>query len=161
MKNFKFIHENKEYWYSRSMAVLGMVFGKNRVGDLFVLANKRGVNTPDYQGMWNMPCGYLDFDETCEEAVIREIFEETGLKIGYFDSMRLVSINSDPKESNKQNVTVRYKIVISKCVENVILTSKNAEPGEVDSVKWINVNNIGGYNWAFNHYDLIKEYYCY
>ena len=39
------------------------------------------MGAADGQGLWCCPCGYLDFDETLEECVIREIKEETGLTI--------------------------------------------------------------------------------
>lgn len=46
---------------------------------MYFLANKRGTETPDFQGYWNCPCGYIDFDETEEDAVCREIMEETDM----------------------------------------------------------------------------------
>lgn len=81
MKNFPLLDENgKEWWISRSIAVTGCIFTFLN-GKWCVLANKRGEGTPDFQGMWNMPCGYLDFDETTAQAVIREVYEETGIKV--------------------------------------------------------------------------------
>lgn len=84
MKNFKVTakEDNKEYWISRSVAVIAYIFYHNIINNkLFVLADKRGQGTPDFQGYWNCPCGYLDFDETLSEAASREVFEETGYVI--------------------------------------------------------------------------------
>ena len=86
MKNFPLLDENgKEWWISRSIAVTGCVFTFLN-GKWCVLANKRGEGTPDFQGMWNMPCGYLDFNETTAEAVIREVYEETGVRLTSYTS---------------------------------------------------------------------------
>jgi 8-oxo-dGTP diphosphatase len=158
MKNFEFEHEGKKYWYSRSVAVLGMIIGIDENKQLYVLANKRGQNTPDFQGCWCMPCGYLDFGETTEQAVIREVWEETGVKLE-MDDFYLHSVDSIP-EDEKQNVTIRYMnnpIDINKYQ----LTKENAEDGEVDDVKWIACAEIDKYEWAFNHNDLIKKYILY
>ena len=34
-----------------------------------------------FDGMWCIPCGYVEIDETVEEAARREFREETGLKV--------------------------------------------------------------------------------
>ena len=80
MKNFSITKNGKEYWIARNVAVSCFVF-TSIDGVWHVLANKRGDGTPDYQGYWNAPCGYLDFDETTSEAAMREVYEETGLHI--------------------------------------------------------------------------------
>ena len=154
MKNFEFEHKGKKYWYSRSIAVVCIVIGHDDYNNKYVLANKRGENTPDWQGFWNLPCGYLDFDETVEQAIQREVYEETGVKIN-IDNLELFSVNSIPE--GKQNVTIRFKTDIGNISEHV-LTDKNSEFNEVDDIKWINLNDINNYEWAFNHIELIKLY---
>ena len=47
-------------------------------GDRVVLV-KRGH--PPLQGEWSLPGGAVELGETLEEAVAREVFEETGLQI--------------------------------------------------------------------------------
>jgi len=154
MKNFEIEYNGKKYWHSRSVAMLAMIVGIDGNGNKFILANKRGKNTPDYQHCWCMPCGYLDFDETTEQAIKREVFEETGAVIPE-DYFILHSIDSIPTE--RQNVTIRY-MVKSVGISEYALTSKNSEIGEVDEVKWIYLRDINAYEWAFNHNDLIKKY---
>lgn len=36
---------------------------------------------PPWQGSWNLPAGYLEVDETPEQAAVREVREETGLDV--------------------------------------------------------------------------------
>ena len=74
------------------------------------LANKRGTGTPDFQGYWNCPCGYIDFDETGEDAVCREIMEETGYVITP-EVPKFVEVETSPK-ANKQNITLRYTALV-------------------------------------------------
>lgn len=155
LKNFPTIIDGQTYWISRSVAVVGFVFARINK-DLCILANKRGEGTPDFQGKWNVPCGYLDFNETGEEGCVREIFEETGVKINPED-MTFIQVNTDPVHSNRQNVSLRYRTYIpSKELKNIEFTTKNSESNEVDDVKWIPIKNIDDYEWAFNHDDLIK-----
>lgn len=152
MKNFKIVDENgREFWISRHIAVAVFIYT-----DFEILANKRGKGTPDFQGHWNCPCGYLDFDESLEQAAAREVWEETGYKIEP-DELEMFYINSDPKESNKQNVTARFKAHV-KNMQLQNLGKKNAEHEEVEQIAWIKLNNIDQYKWAFNHKQIIEEW---
>lgn len=156
MKNFKVIDKdtNKEYWISRSIAVASFIFyHEPNTNNIYVLANKRGDGTPDFQHCWNCPCGYLDFDETLKDAAIREIFEETGYIINS-ENLTINSINDDPKDSNKQNVTIRFVAHLTKMPD--YKERLGGEQNEVDDIKWILINDIDNYDWAFNHNKLIK-----
>ena len=68
---------------SRSVAVVGVIVAIDKhtslsylgCKDIYVLAEKRSRNM-DSPGKWCLPCGYLDWDETGPEALIREVYEE-------------------------------------------------------------------------------------
>lgn len=155
MNNFPVQHEGKTYWVSRSMAVACFVFAHIN-GKWCVLANQRGEGTPDFQGCWNVPCGYLDYNETTKEAAIRETYEETGVKL---DDVLFWGFNDDP-EDNRQNVTFRYFTLIDDPQPSFASLSTEAmggEENEVSSVAWIPLNNIADYDWAFEHDILILE----
>ena len=162
MKNFPVIDKNteREYWISRSIAVVVFVFAKDVFGETYILAEQRGKGTPDpeYVGKYCVPCGYLDFDETCAQAAQRELIEETGLNFPVKD-FKLVSINDIPESDKRQNVTFRYIINSNIPVEDLckLFTTKNSEKDEVESIKFILLNYINNYEWAFNHQKLIKE----
>ena len=73
MKNYPITIETGEHagetvWVHRSIAVAGFIFCRIN-NEWCVLANQRGEGAPDFQGYWNCPCGYLDFDETLAEAL--------------------------------------------------------------------------------------------
>lgn len=158
-------------WSGRYCAVTGIVIKKvkneNTVStlmktgkpefDYYILANLRGPGTPDYQGYWNMPCGFLECTETGEEGVCREMFEECGYKL-LPRQMELFDVETDPRYCNNGNVTIRYSNV-EFCTElpELKYTNINGEEGEVESVKWINVRDINKYKWAFNHKKLIID----
>ena len=162
MKNFPVIDKNteREYWISRSIAVVVFVFAKDVFGEAYILAEQRGKGTPDpeYVGKYCVPCGYLDFDETCAQAAQRELIEETGLNFPVKD-FKLVSINDIPESDKRQNITFRYVINSNVPVEDLrkLFTTKNSEKDEVESIKFIKLSNINNYEWAFNHQELIKE----
>ena len=163
MKNFSIIDDRtgREYWISRSIAVVGFIYGYDKDEKEYILAVQRGTGTPDpeFVGKWCLPCGYLDYDETLEEALQREVFEETGVLLDK-DTIDLPEINSDPKSDKRQNVTFLYPATAKENdITNIPLTTKNSEPNEVSDIKWIPYSEVDNYEWAFNHKELIKQYW--
>lgn len=147
--------EKKTAWISRSVAVSGFVFCKDQKGKWYILANQRGKGTPDYQGYWNSICGYLDYDENANEAIQREVREETGLSLRSSNFIPYF-INSNPKE-NRQNVTIRfYKILDGDITNWMNFSTDKMEKDEVANIRWIPIDEIENYVWAFNHNELIK-----
>ena len=164
MKNFPIINpkDNKEYWISRAIAVVVCIFAKDILGNTYVLAVQRGSETPDpeFVGAYCAPCGYLDYDETIVQAAQREVREETGLDLLVSD-FKLVSINDNPKDDKRQNITFRYVVNSLVPVQDLkkLLTDKNSEKNEVSDIRFIMVDEMNFYKWAFNHKELIKDIY--
>lgn len=63
---------------------------------------------PPYQGMPALPGGFLELGETTEQAVVREVREETGLVTRV---LHLVGVYSDPaRDPRGHTVTVAYAL---------------------------------------------------
>lgn len=155
LQNFPFIHRGKVFWYSRSVATVIGVFCHDENGNLCVLANKRGKGTSDFQGYWNIICGYLEHGVNAEENCQKEVFEETGLFIP-LDKIKFFSLNTEPNV-NKQNVSLKYYSLLDGICNDYVLTTENCEQNEVEQVIWMPVDEIDKYDWAFNHDKLINE----
>lgn len=188
-KNFEVEDKNtgEKHWISRSVAVLAMVFveaednGPKEITrpdispnyvrpnydykkEVYVLANKRGKNCPNFVGYWNMPCGYLDYDETLQQACTREVMEENGVYISP-QKWKLRSINDDPNESPRQNVTVRYSVTLTKeefkkakTIGATLQDKYKGEYKEVEERGLVSLDKIDSKPWAFNHKKLIEKY---
>lgn len=161
MKNFPIIDKEtgREYWISRSVCVLTMVVVNDIYSNEYILAVQRGKGTPDTEfiGKWCLPCGYVDFDETCKQAAKRELKEETGLSLP-ISKFTLVGINDDPTKDKRQNITFRYLARLDSYMEDLMfkLSDKDSEKNEVQSIKFIPIDDIHKYEWAFNHDTLLE-----
>lgn len=145
----------KGRWFSRSCAVCACIVAYSREYNTYcVLANKRGKGALDYKGYWNLPCGYLDYNETAKEAAARETFEETGIKldVSYFAE---AGYSTDPKE-NRQNVSFFFKVRLG-MAEHYTFSKDYMEKDEVEEIKWIPLCNIKNYMWAFDHDEVIER----
>lgn len=109
-----------------------------------VLLIQRG-NEP-FKGHWAFPGGFMDMDETTEQCAIRELEEETGLKVSEVKQIGAYSkVDRDPRG---RTITVAYLARIANA-ENV--------NGLDDAAKaeWFPINNLPPL--AFDHEDIMKD----
>jgi 8-oxo-dGTP diphosphatase len=87
------------YDYPRPMVTVDAVVFRKYGNKTEVLLIQRG-HYP-YEGMWALPGGFVDMEETLEEAIIRELEEETGLKGVELTQLHAYSeIHRDPRGRN-------------------------------------------------------------
>lgn len=98
-----------------------------------------------YKGMFALPGGFVEYGEKTEEAVLRELKEETGMK-GRIK--RLVGVFSDPERDPRGHV-----VSIAYLVEPV---SEGIKAGDdAADCKWIKIDDIR--DLAFDHREIIKK----
>ena len=65
-----------------------------------------------FKGCWAFPGGFMDMDETTEQCAIRELQEETGLKVSGLRQIGAYSkVDRDPRG---RTVTVAYLAVVDR-----------------------------------------------
>lgn len=154
--------DGRQIWVSRSVAVaVTVIVVCDEVP--YVLVNQRGVGVPDFQGYWNLVCGYLDYDETTEEAAVREVWEECGVnalellkhsEVEYFS--KPWDVGSTPN-GEKQNVTIHHGLyaVVDQLPE---LSNANNEPDETADIRWLPLSEVDTIEYAFNHRSRIDKF---
>lgn len=50
-----------------------------------------------FKGYWTLPSGYVEYEETCEDAVLRESEEELGLAVEISSLQDVYSFQDDPR----------------------------------------------------------------
>jgi len=135
----------KVHWISRSVVVVCSIFWQDYF--LIVRRGKRVLET----GKWCLPCGYLDYDETIEECVIRETWEETGIDLrNHKHQIQLDYINSNPTTQNQQ-IGFHYIVEIDSDSERPQVDLSVVDSDETTDAKWIKISDIDQYKFAFNH----------
>jgi 8-oxo-dGTP pyrophosphatase MutT (NUDIX family) len=150
---------------SRSVAVMGVVVFHNTLTDeLFVAVALRGKRVSN-SGLWSTPCGYLDWEESLQEALLREVWEEIGLDLRRLESYGFCTVpeapigfQDDPTKDAHQNITHRFLVVISMPVAPP-LSSAHADEDEVDEVIWLPYTEDGvrSLQFAFHHDGILLE----
>lgn len=101
-------------------------------------------------GKYAMVGGYLDRDETAEQAMIRELSEETGYE-GKIVRLFKVIDNPNRKGEDRQNVAFVY------IVEAGNKTGKS--DNEVSEVRWFRFDEMPPESdFAFDHYETVSGY---
>ena len=84
------------------------------------------------EGTWTMPGGKLHFQEKLKEGAVREVFEETGIKV---KGLEAISISNDIVQ-DAHFVTIGF---LCKDFEG---EAKVMEPDEITEWKWFDLNNL-------------------
>ena len=160
----------KIYWISRAVAVTGVIMASDG-NDFWFLLERRGPGCPDNVGKLCCVCGYLNWDETRLDALKRETYEETGLKIDNENcTIHELETIDDPTRDTRQNVVTRYLIwyaqytklkeLLDSGVINTNTKSRGGEEGEVSEFLLLSESQIKSLpleEFAFNHKEMILE----
>ena len=109
-----------------------------------VLLIQRGADP--YKGCWAFPGGFMNMDETTEECAIRELEEETGLKVSNLHQIGAYSkVDRDPRG---RTITVAYLAVVA---------SPIPVTGQDDAAKaqWFPIDALPPL--AFDHEEIMQD----
>ena len=109
-----------------------------------VLLIQRGADP--YKGCWAFPGGFMNMDETTEQCAIRELEEETGLKVSTVRQIGAYSkVDRDPRG---RTITVAYLAIIDKPAQVT---------GQDDATKaeWFPLSALP--ELAFDHADIMAD----
>lgn len=126
------------------VAVDAVVFGYTSKEGLSLLLIRR--NIPPFKGDWALPGGLVGNDESLEEAVQRELKEETGVSISYLE--QLYSFGQPGRDPRNRVVSVTYYGLVRPDVFEISAATDAAD------VAWFNIKNIP--ELAFDHTEIIK-----
>jgi 8-oxo-dGTP diphosphatase len=137
--------ENMEYTYKYPRpAVTADCIVITKEPEPKVLLIQRGFDP--YKGCWAFPGGFMNMDETTEECVLRELEEETGLRLSKVQQIGTYSkVDRDPRG---RTITVAYLAIIDEPI---------AVTGQDDAAKaeWWPVSDLP--HLAFDHYDIMQD----
>ena len=99
-----------------------------------------------FMGGWAFPGGFMNMDETTEQCAIRELEEETGMKISGLHQIGAYSkVDRDPKG---WTVTVAYLVIID---EPIAVTAQD----DADKAELWPLSGLP--HLAFDHYDIMQD----
>jgi len=131
------------YKYPRPSLTVDATVFRRKKGNYELLLIQRKF--PPFQGDWALPGGFVDMDETLEEAVVRELEEETALKNIELKQLHAFSaLDRDPRGRT-----------ISVIFWGILEDGQNVVAGDdASDAKWFKIDNLP--LLAFDHNEVIK-----
>jgi len=133
------------YKYPQIAVTVDIILFAKEKDDLSVLLIQR--KNPPFENMWAFPGGFVDINETLENAALRELKEETGitgieLKQFYvFDA-----IDRDPRT---RTISVAFTGFVPS--KNILTRADD----DAKNVKWFDVKEIE--EMAFDHKEILAN----
>jgi len=131
------------YKYPRpALTVDCVVFGYDE-GELKVLLIERGMDP--FKGQWALPGGFIQMDETPDEAARRELAEESGLKNVFLEQLySFGAVDRDPRE---RIVSIAYYALVKLTQHNTRAATDAAD------ASWFPISKVP--KLAFDHDEIL------
>lgn len=130
------------YEYPRpALTVDCVVFGVHDDGLRVLLIERK---EEPFAGSWALPGGFVEIDETTDEAARRELSEETGLKTSYLEQLYTFSaVHRDPRD---RVVSVAYYALVK--------PSSVQAGSDAANVAWVAISQLP--RLAFDHEAILE-----
>lgn len=149
-----FIQDYKRQWADAPYAPTFFTADAIVVQSGHVLLVKRGAMPG--KGLWALPGGFINADETSRSAAIRELREETRISVpdkvldGSISSWRMFE---DPNRSQRgRTITVAYKFELRPSDD----LPKIKGSDDAEKAQWVPISNLRREAMYEDHYDIIE-----
>jgi 8-oxo-dGTP diphosphatase len=131
------------YKYPRAaLTVDAIVFRKANIAEVLLIQRAQ----EPYKEMWAFPGGFVDMNETVEDAVARELFEETGLNnINLKQFYTFSAIDRDPRHR-----TISVAFIGMADSEAIAIAGDDAK-----NAKWFSLDSLP--ELAFDHEEILEK----
>ena len=132
------------YDYPRPSVSVDMAIFRKKSGGPEILLIRRKY--PPYKDMWALPGGFVEIDETLEQAAIRELQEETGLTGIKLQQFRAFSeVNRDP----------RTRVITVVFYGKVAMENSEVSWGDdAEQAEWFPIKDLP--SLGFDHHEIIS-----
>lgn len=127
------------------VTVDAIVFGYNKEDGVSILLIKRRYDP--FKGNWAIPGGFVLDNESLEQAVQRELLEETGVKINYLE--QLYTFGSPKRDPRERILSISYFCLVKSNQFKKLKATTDAEAAE-----WFNIKHLP--ELAFDHKEILK-----
>lgn len=129
---------------SIKLTVDAVVFGYESIPKISVLLIKRKY--PPFKGSWAIPGGFVLTNESLEQAVHRELHEETGVELNYLE--QLYTFGKPERDPRQRIVSVAYVGLVRPDAHEISAAT------DAQDVKWFDIDKLP--KLAFDHKAILN-----
>ena len=127
------------------VAVDAIVFGYSKQDGVSVLLIQRKYEP--FKNSWAIPGGFVTDNESLEEAVHRELMEETGIEVNYLE--QLYTFGEPDRDPRQRVISVAYFGLVKSTQFQQLKASTDAE-----DAKWFSIKKLPAL--AFDHKQILQ-----
>ncbi len=127
------------------VAVDAIVFGYSKTDGVSILLIKRKYDP--FKNSWAIPGGFVSEQESLEEAVKRELLEETGITVNYLE--QLYSLGEPKRDPRQRIISIAYFALVKSSLFQQLKASTDAEDAQ-----WFSINKLPAL--AFDHKKILQ-----
>lgn len=102
---------------------------------------------PPYEGHWALPGGFMEIEETLEEAARRELTEETGIVAG--EMIRFDTYDKPGRDPRGRTITQLFVLIWKESMGQPVAGS------DAERLEWFDLMELP--ELAFDHGEIIAE----
>ncbi len=100
---------------------------------------------PPFQGQWALPGGFMNMDETLRQAALRELREETGIRLSGLEPFRV--FDEPGRDPRGRTITLVFYAFLDEIPAGAAAADDAAE------LSWFSLDNLPAL--AFDHSEII------
>ncbi len=97
---------------------------------------KRSKNSRDEQGVWDIGAGGMEYEDSAEETLKKEIKEEYCADVLSFEFMGYRDIFREYGETSTHWIALDFKVLVNPSQVKI------GEPHKFDEIKWFTLNSL-------------------
>lgn len=132
-----------------AVTVDAIVLRKNVHADKSEVLLIKRLNEP-FKGLWALPGGFVEIDEELDDAVVRELQEETG--VIHRSLKQIFTVGTVGRDPRYRTISVIYYGWFDESIMQV------RAGDDASDAQWFEVNDMP--SMAFDHMEIIKEAFC-
>lgn len=101
-----------------------------------------------FKGQLALPGGFVNEGETTEDAMKREVIEETSLEV---EPIEILGVYSDPKRDPRKHIMTIVFV-------GIIVGGLDRAGDDAESIEWVELATIQKQQIAFDHLTILRDY---
>lgn len=123
-----------------------------------LLAIQKAPTCPYYPGYWEVPGGRMDYGESADDHIRREVREEVGIEIEPGMPFHIWDWRIDGAEPGPQVVAVAR---LARPLSFDITLSGQIESDHIGDIRWVAVDDLAAYRWIPNFSAAMDRFLAY
>ena len=138
---------NNQFGNKNIVVPVGVVVKEGKI----LLAKRYDPHNPEFHGKWELPGGLMEFDETMEENVVRELLEETNFKTEVVKKIDYIHLDQ------RKTQDFQYQVFLIPYLCKVIEKQGEFNDAEIIEIIWIDPDDYVNYDYIADNKNMMGK----